>query len=100
MWYQYTPYEAYYNAEQYDVVLALANKMLTTPYLEETWYWRAMVKAVKGENEAAINDFDRAIKFNPRFSTAIEAEARLKAGLFLPPTTEDHYAHTVPYVQP
>ena len=38
LWYQFTPYEAYYNIGNYTNVLALVQTMLTsTPYVEETY---------------------------------------------------------------
>ena len=95
-WYQFTPYEAYYNAQRFDDVLSIVQATLgTTQYVEETWYWRGMVEAAKGQNDAAIKDFDAVIKFNPGFTAAAEAEARVKTGTFIPPSSGG-YGHTAP----
>ena len=41
MWYQFSPYEALLQVERYDDVIDLANETLrTTPYVEETHYYK------------------------------------------------------------
>ncbi len=95
-WYQFTPYEAYYNAQRFDDVLSIVQATLgTTQYVEETWYWRGMVEAAKGQNDAAIKDFDAVRKFNPGFTAAAEEEARVKVGTFIPPSAGG-FGHTAP----
>lgn len=97
LWYQFTPYEAYYNAGQYDQVLSLAQATLgTTPYVEETWYWRGLVEAAKGQTDLAVKDFQSVVQFNPGFTNAADAMARVKAGTFAPPTQNGGFAHTEP----
>ena len=54
--------------------------MLAVPDLEEIWYWRGLVEAAKGEKDAALKDFDRAIRFNPGFSNAAQAKAQVESG--------------------
>lgn len=96
LWYQFTPYEAYYNAGQYDQVLSLAQATLgTTPYVEETWYWRGLVEAAKGQPDLAVKDFESVVQFNPGFTNAADAMARVKAGTFVSPTQDNSgIAHT------
>jgi len=98
LWYQFTPYEAYYNSGRYDDVLALVQVTLgTTPYVEETTYWRGMVEAATGQTDVAIKDFDAVLKFNPGFTTAADAEARLRNGTFQSPKA-GVYGHTAPQI--
>lgn len=86
LWYQFGPYEAYYNIGNYDEVLAMVNVTLgTSQFLEESWYWRGMVEAARGQNDAAIKDFSDVLKFNPGFTPAAEAKARVQNGNFAPP---------------
>ncbi len=88
LWYQFAPYEAYYNVGNYDEVLSMVNTTLnTSQYLEESWYWRGMVEAARGQNDAAIKDFNDVLKFNPGFTPAADALARVKNGNFTPPVT-------------
>jgi hypothetical protein len=83
LWYQFTPYAAYYNSGDYNEVLALAGATLgTTPFVEETWFWRGMVEAATGNSDAATKDFGDVIKFNPGFTPAADALARVKNGNF------------------
>ncbi len=89
LWYQFTPYAAYYNSGNYTEVLALAGATLgTTPFVEETWFWRGMVEAATGNSDAAIKDFGDVIKFNPGFAPAADALARVKNGNFDPAIPE------------
>ncbi|MHB8629846.1 MAG: C39 family peptidase [Aggregatilineales bacterium] len=97
LWYQFTPYEAYYNAGNYAQVMSLVQATLgTTPFVEETWYWRGLVEAAQGQTDAALKDFDSVIKFNPGFTSAADAMARVKAGTFVPPTQNGGFARTEP----
>lgn len=60
LWYQFTMYEAYYNAGQYQQLKSLTEVTLgTSPDLEESHYWRGMALAALGETEAAQNAFRR-----------------------------------------
>ncbi len=86
LWYQFTPYEAYYNVGNYANVMALVSASLrTTTYVEETFYWRAMVEAAQGKTDAAIEDFKRVLQFNPNYSPASEKMAEVQNGSFKPP---------------
>lgn len=73
-WYQFGPFEAYYNAGRYDDVMALVNANLTnTQYVEETFYWQGRVLLAQGDTRGAATAFNRAIQANPRFTAAREA---------------------------
>ncbi len=83
LWYQFTPYEAYYNIGQYDYVIALTQNAST--YVEETFYWRAMAEAALGKTNQAIDDFKRVLAFNRNFSLAADKLALVQNGNFTPP---------------
>lgn len=86
LWYQFTPYQAYYEMGNYQEVLNLVQATLgTSKYLEESWYWRGMVEAAKGQNDLAVKDFKDVIDFNPGFTAARDALARVQNGTFAPP---------------
>ncbi len=88
LWYQFGPYEAYYNIGKYSAAMALISATLqTTTFVEETYYWRGMVEAAQGKNQQAIDDFKRALKFNPNFTPAAEMLAQVQNGSFRPPVT-------------
>ncbi len=86
LWYQFGPYEAYYNLGRYDDVLALAlASERTTPYVEEVYYYRGLVYAAQGNANSAVFQFDRALEFNSNFQPAREAKEAVLQGRFSPP---------------
>ncbi len=86
LWYQFTPYEAYYNTGNYSQVLALVQASLaTTTYVEETYYWKAMAEAAQGQIPLAEADFQRVLKFNPNFVLATDRLTDIQNGKFAPP---------------
>ena len=86
LWYQFWPYEAYYNVGNYTNVMALVSTTLqTTPYVEETVYWRAMVEAAQGKADAAKQDFQQVLRFNPNYSPAADRLNQVLSGNFVPP---------------
>jgi tetratricopeptide (TPR) repeat protein len=88
LWYQFGPFEAYYRIGNFATTLSLVNTtMQTTPYVEETFYWRGMAQAAQGKITQATEDFKHAVKFNPNFAPASEALAQLQNGTFKPPLT-------------
>lgn len=77
-WYQFGTFEAYYRTGRFDDVLALADATLaTTPYIEELWYYRGLVRQARGEPDAAREQFRQALHYNPNFTAAAEALAVL-----------------------
>jgi tetratricopeptide (TPR) repeat protein len=75
LWYQFGPFEAYFEAGRYDDVLALATNNLNTAgnYVEETFYWQGRVYAAQGRASEASAAFQRALSYNPNFAAAQEA---------------------------
>ncbi|HKZ83401.1 MAG TPA: tetratricopeptide repeat protein [Anaerolineae bacterium] len=77
-WYQFGIFEAYYRTGRFDDVLALADATLaTTPYVEELWYYRGLVRQARGEPDAAREQFRQALHYNPNFTAAADALAAL-----------------------
>jgi tetratricopeptide (TPR) repeat protein len=71
LWYQFGPYEAYYQVGRYDDVLLLADTTLKDrPYFEESFYYRALALASLGNVDDARTNLERAIEFNPNFKPA------------------------------
>lgn len=86
MWYQFGPYEAYYNIGRYDDMIELANNTAsTTLFVEETNYWRGMAYAAVGRTEDAIFQFDEALRFNRNFVEAQTAKTLLETNAYAPP---------------
>lgn len=81
LWYQFGPYQAYYEAGRYEDVVLLADTTLKDrPYFEESFYYRGLAKAALGETKAARQDLQKAADFNPNFIPAADALASLDNG--------------------
>jgi tetratricopeptide (TPR) repeat protein len=86
LWYQFTPYEAYYNTGNYLQVLALVQSALnSTLDVEETYYWKGMAEAAQGQNAIAQEDFKRVLRFNPNFTLAADRLTEIQNQKFSPP---------------
>lgn len=84
LWYQFGPYEAYFYTGDYNNVKALANSTIaTTPYVEESYYWKGMAYAAEGNRAAALDQFALALRYNSNFYPAQEARAQVEAGTFV-----------------
>jgi tetratricopeptide (TPR) repeat protein len=79
LWYQFGPFEAYYNVGRYDDVMGLVRNNLTNAggFIEETYYWEGRVHAARGDVNAAAASFQRALNSNPMFTQAQEALEQL-----------------------
>jgi tetratricopeptide (TPR) repeat protein len=74
LWYQYGPYNAYYDVGRYDEVIAMANETLRpVNNLEESYYWRAQAYAAKGQNDAAQRDMATVRQLKPNFNAKLQA---------------------------
>jgi hypothetical protein len=66
LWYQFGPYEAYFQIGRYDEVIALTSLTLDRrPYFEESFYYRGLAKQALGRTAEADADFASALRFNP-----------------------------------
>ncbi len=73
-WYQTGPYFAYYYMARYQDVIQLANTTLDTtpePYLEESYYWRALAEVMVGQHDDAVADLCTSLKYHPDFSPSV-----------------------------
>lgn len=84
LWYQFGPYEAFFNIGDYNNVRALANSTIaTTEYVEESYYWKGMAYAAEGNTSEALKQFNLALRYNTNFFPAQEAKAQVEAGTFV-----------------
>jgi tetratricopeptide (TPR) repeat protein len=71
LWYQFTPYRAYYNVGRFQDVIDLADATLEkADNLEESYFWRGWARLSLGDRNAAIGDFRTALKYNPDYLDA------------------------------
>jgi hypothetical protein len=79
LWYQFGPLESYLNVGRYDDVQLLADTTLKDrPYFEEAYYYKGKALEALGEQDAAIENLEKAASFNPNFIPAQTALAGLK----------------------
>jgi hypothetical protein len=74
MWYQTGPYFAYYYSGRYSDVLTLADQTIeaaSEPYIEESFYWRAMAKAALGDPGGAVDDLHTSLEYHPGFAPSV-----------------------------
>lgn len=78
LWYQFEPFQAYYEAGRYDELLALADSVIATAgNIEETYYWRGRALQAAGDNDGARQAYQRAVELNGNFVEARQALAKL-----------------------
>lgn len=78
LWYQFGPYEAYYQVGRYEDVLLLADTTLKDrPYFEESFYYKGLAHAALGETKLARDNLEKAAKFNPNYEPAVIALAEI-----------------------
>ncbi|HEC23115.1 MAG TPA: tetratricopeptide repeat protein [Chloroflexi bacterium] len=74
LWYQFGPYEAYYNVGRYDDVIALADATVANNvYSEEAYYYEGLARAARGEIGDARYLFTLALRNNRNYQAAREA---------------------------
>jgi len=80
LWYQFGPYEAYYETGRYEDVILLADVTLSDrPYFEESYYYKGLAQMALGEDKAAQDNLEKAIRLNPNFTPAIEVMEQLNS---------------------
>jgi tetratricopeptide (TPR) repeat protein len=80
-WYQFGMFEAYFHVGRYSDMIALAQNNLNDgggQYVEETFYYGGLAREGLGETDRAISNYAAALAFNPNFTPALEAQARLQ----------------------
>jgi tetratricopeptide (TPR) repeat protein len=79
LWYQFGPYQAYYATGRYEEVIALADTTLAVVgNLEESYYWRGLARAARGETGLAHSDFEAALSYHEGWEPALQALAELE----------------------
>lgn len=73
LWYQTYMYKAYFYTKRYQDVLDLANGVLQTPSLEESFYWRGWAYHETGNLDAAVADMRSALDVHPGWDQASAA---------------------------
>jgi tetratricopeptide (TPR) repeat protein len=76
LWYQFGPFETYYNIGRYDDVLSLASANITSSsgYIEEMYYWQGLTYLKRGMTAEAASAFRTALNRNPDY---VEAKTAL-----------------------
>ena len=74
LWYQFEPFQAYYEAGRHAELLALADSVIATAgNIEETFYWRGRALQAAGDSDAARAAYQRAVELNSNFVEAQQA---------------------------
>ena len=79
LWYQFGPFQAYYETGRYQEVVALADATIqTTSSVEEIYYWKGMALQAQGDIIGARQAWQRALELNPDYAEAAEVLAGLE----------------------
>lgn len=72
LWYQFEPYEAYFNVGRYSDVLIMVQANLNNggQYVEETYYWQGRVFIAQGQITEARTALRNALSINPNYEDA------------------------------
>jgi tetratricopeptide (TPR) repeat protein len=74
LWYQFGPFEAYFETGRYDEVIALADDTLkSADNIEELHYWKGLAYQALGDIDAARAAWVRALELNGFYAPASEA---------------------------
>jgi hypothetical protein len=81
LWYQFGPYDAYYQVGRYEDVILLADVTLKDrPYFEESFYYKGLALAALGDNSNAQTNLEKAATFNPNYTPAVVALTQIEDG--------------------
>jgi tetratricopeptide (TPR) repeat protein len=79
LWYQFGPFQAYYETARYQEVVALTDATIkTTNSIEEIYYWRGMALKAQGDIPGARQAWQRALELNPNYAEAAAVLADLE----------------------
>jgi tetratricopeptide (TPR) repeat protein len=80
LWYQFDIFETYLAMGRYEEVIELATATLrATGGLEELYYYRGLARLALNQPQAAIEDFQAALAYNPHFYPAAQALGESKS---------------------
>ena len=78
LWYQFGPFQAYYQTQRYDEMVALADATLrTADNIEELYYWKGLALEAKGNVAGARQSWQRALQLNQNYLAPADALARV-----------------------
>jgi tetratricopeptide (TPR) repeat protein len=78
LWYQFEPFQAYYEAGRHAELIALADSVIATAgNIEETFYWRGRALQATGDLDGARQAYQRAFELNSNYTEAQQALAEL-----------------------
>lgn len=78
LWYQFGPFEAYFESGRYDELIALADATIATAgNIEETFFWKGKGLQAKGDLDGARQSYRRAVELNSNYPAAQQALAEL-----------------------
>jgi tetratricopeptide (TPR) repeat protein len=79
LWYQFGPFQAYYETGRYQEVVALSDATIkTTSSVEEIYYWKGMALKAQGDVAGARQAWQRALELNPHYAEATAVLAGLE----------------------
>jgi len=79
LWYQFGPFQAYYETARYQEVVALTDATIqTTSSVEEIYYWKGMALKAQGDVAGARQAWQRALELNPNYAEAAAVLAGLE----------------------
>jgi tetratricopeptide (TPR) repeat protein len=80
LWYQFGPFQAYYETGRYGEVVALSDATIkTTSSVEEIYYWKGMGLKAQGDIAEARQAWQRALELNPNYAEAAAVLADLES---------------------
>lgn len=80
LWYQFSPYEAYYRVGRLDDVILLADTTLANNgYAEESYYYKGLARLGNEDLTGARRDFENALRNNPNYTAAEQKLAEVLA---------------------
>ena len=79
LWYQFGPFEAYYQTGRYDELIGLAEATIRTSggEIEELFYWKGRALAAKNDAAGARQAWEEALALKPTYAAAAAALATL-----------------------
>jgi tetratricopeptide (TPR) repeat protein len=79
LWYQFGPFQAYYETARYQEVVTLTDATIkTTSSIEEIYYWKGMALKAQGDIAGARQAWRRSLELNPNYAEAAAALADLE----------------------
>ncbi|MBI1299826.1 hypothetical protein GC175_33290 [bacterium] len=87
LWYQFAPFQAYYESGRYEDVIRLADNVLNSAVqIEELYYWKAEAALALGDQRAADQANQRLAQLRPNYRThygrmaAVQASSIVETG--------------------